>query len=53
VVIIKPDKESVYKNFVNILDEMLIDDVKRYATVDISPVEFMLVQKTQESQGIK
>ncbi len=53
VVIIKPDKESTYKNVVDILNEMLISDVKRYATVDISPVEFQLIQKTQESQGIK
>ena len=53
VVVIKPDKESRYKNFVDILDEMLINDVKRYATVDISDVEFMVVQKTQEAAGIK
>ncbi|HEY4149383.1 MAG TPA: biopolymer transporter ExbD [Chitinophagaceae bacterium] len=53
VVIIKPDKESTYKNVVDILNEMLINDVKRYATVDISPVEFQLIQKTQEAAGIK
>ena len=53
VVVIKPDKDCVYKNFVNILDEMLINDVKRYATVDISDVEYMLVTKTEESQGVK
>jgi len=53
VVIIKPDKESTYKNVVDMLDEMLINDVKRYATVDISDVEFMLIQKTQEAGGVK
>ena len=53
VVVIKPDKESTYKNVVDMLDEMLIDDVKRYATVEISDVEFMLVTKTQESAGVK
>jgi biopolymer transport protein ExbD len=53
VVVIKPDKESTYKNVVDILNEMLINDVKRYATVDISDVEFMVIQKTQEAAGVK
>lgn len=47
VVVIKPYKESTYANVVNTLDEMTIDDVKRYALVDISEVEAMLIQKTQ------
>lgn len=53
VVVIKPDKESTYNNVVNTLDEMTIDDVKRYALVDISDVEAMLIQKTQEAGGGK
>ncbi len=40
MVIIKPDKDATYKNTVNILDEMTIDGVKRYAMVDISPDEY-------------
>ncbi len=33
VVIIKPGKETSYRNVVDILDEMIIHDVKRYAVV--------------------
>ena len=47
VVVIKPDEESTYKNAVDMLDEMTINDVKRYAMVDIAPVEFELIKKTQ------
>src|ERR1700744_6511666 len=38
MVIIKPDKDATYKNTVDMLDEMTIDAIKRYALVDISPV---------------
>lgn len=34
VVVIKPTKESTYKNMVDILDEMAITHTKRYALVD-------------------
>jgi len=34
IVLIKPGKESSYKNVVNALDEMLINSVSRYAIVD-------------------
>jgi biopolymer transport protein ExbD len=47
VVVIKPDKDCSYKNVVDILDEMLINDVKRYATVEISDVEYQLIQRTE------
>jgi len=53
VVIIKPDQDATYKNTVDILDEMTINDVKRYAMVDISPLEYELIQKTEISNGIK
>ena len=53
VVVIKPDNDATYKNTVDMLDEMTINDVKRYAMVDISPVEYSLVQKTEQSQGVK
>jgi len=47
VVVIKPNDESTYKNFIDILDEMSINVVKRYAVVDISDVEDQLIRRTQ------
>ena len=53
MIIIKPDKDATYKNTVDMLDEMKIDDVKRYALVDISPTEYGFIQKTEQANGIK
>jgi biopolymer transport protein ExbD len=53
VVVIKPSDESVYKNVVDILDEMLISEVKRYALVDISDVEVQLIKVTEAAAGGK
>jgi biopolymer transport protein ExbD len=39
MLMIKPSPESNYENVVNALDEALINDVKRYAIVDITPGE--------------
>ncbi|PWV53633.1 biopolymer transporter ExbD [Chitinophaga sp. S165] len=36
-VLIKADKSANYKNVVDIMDEMLINHVERYAMVDITP----------------
>ena len=47
VVVIKPDKDATYKNTVDILDEMTINNVKRYAMVDITPQEYEVVQATE------
>lgn len=47
VVVIKPSAESTYKNTVDLLDEMTINDVKRYALVDISDVEMQFVKASE------
>lgn len=39
MLIIKPDAASSYENLVNALDEVLINDLKHYALVDLDPVE--------------
>jgi biopolymer transport protein ExbD len=51
VVVIKPDDEATYENTVNILDEMAIADVKRYAMVDLFPVEKDLIKATEARGG--
>lgn len=52
-IIIKPDKDATYKNVVDILDEMDIDAIDRYAMVDPTPEEFGLIQKTEQAAGIQ
>ncbi|MBS1659796.1 MAG: biopolymer transporter ExbD [Bacteroidetes bacterium] len=53
MVIIKPTKDATYKNLVDMLDEMTIDAVKRYALVDISPDEYKFVEATENANGVK
>ncbi len=53
VIIIKPTEDATYKNTVDILDEMTISEIKRYAMVDISPVELELLKVTETAAGIK
>jgi biopolymer transport protein ExbD len=43
VVLIKPTDEAIYKNVVDILDEMNISNIKRYALVDIAPEDLQLI----------
>lgn len=47
VVLIKAMDESRYKNMVDILDEMNISSVLRYAMVDITPVDIEMVKESQ------
>ncbi len=45
IVLIKPSDKSVYRNLVDILDEMKIVDVKSYAIVDITEPEVGLLKR--------
>jgi biopolymer transport protein ExbD len=47
-VVIKPNAEATYKNTVDILDEMTINNVKRFAMVKISETEDKLITATQK-----
>ncbi|MCU7547876.1 biopolymer transporter ExbD [Chitinophagaceae bacterium LB-8] len=51
VVVIKPTPEATYKNTVDILDEMTINEVKRFALVDISDGEMQLIKATEGAGG--
>lgn len=53
VVIIKPTEHATYKNTVDMLDEMTINEIKRYAMVDISKVENELINITESASGIE
>jgi biopolymer transport protein ExbD len=44
IVVIKADDKAKYRNLVDILDEMLICNIGRYAIVDITPVEQDLIK---------
>jgi biopolymer transport protein ExbD len=52
-IIIKPDKDATYKNAVDILDEMDINDIPRYAMVNPTPDEYSKIQQTEQASGIK
>jgi biopolymer transport protein ExbD len=45
VVVIKALEKSRYKNLVDMLDEMHISAIQRYAIVDITPVDKELIEK--------
>ncbi len=49
VVVIKPSVDCNYKNVIDILDEMAINVVKKYALVDISDGEAQLVKISDAS----
>lgn len=53
VVVIKPNDEANYQNVVALLDEMSINEVKKYALVSISPVENDLLLATEKANNIQ
>ena len=53
VVVIKPDQDATYKNTVDILDEMTINKVKRFAMIKIADTEYDMIKATETASGIK
>ncbi len=53
VVILKPTADATYKNTVDMLDEMTINQVKRYAMVKVLDAEMEPVRATELQNGIK
>lgn len=51
VVIIKPAKTASYKAVVDILDEMTINEIKRYALVDITDEELEYVKMKNKQKS--
>jgi biopolymer transport protein ExbD len=47
IVLIKATDQSKYKNMVDILDEMTISNIQRFAIVDITPADKEIVRQTQ------
>ena len=47
VVVIKPNADATYKNTVDILDEMTINNVKRFAMITIADTENQLIKATE------
>ncbi len=44
MVLIKPSNNSTYQNLVETMDEMLINNVKSYMLLDVTPVEQNLIK---------
>ncbi len=53
VIVIKPNEEATYKNTVDILDEMTINEIKRFALVDITPNENEPLKATEARSGVQ
>lgn len=51
IVVIKPNKESTYKNSIDMLDEMKINGVRAFALVDITENENDLIKATEKKNG--
>lgn len=51
-ILIKPDVNSTYEDFVGIIDEMSINGIQVYAIVDISPVDKEFITLTEAANGV-
>jgi biopolymer transport protein ExbD len=51
VIVIKPSKAAKFRDVVDALDEMTINDIKRYALVDIAEAENQLIAATEGASG--
>lgn len=51
-ILIKPDINSTYEDFVSIIDEMSINGIQVYAIVDISPVDKEFITLTEAANGV-
>lgn len=51
VIVVKPDEDATFKDVVDVLDEMTINVIKRYAMVDIAEPEVMLIKATEANGG--
>jgi biopolymer transport protein ExbD len=51
VIVIKPNDDSQMRDVVDALDEMTINDIKRYAMVDISEAEKTFIKLTEGASG--
>jgi biopolymer transport protein ExbD len=51
VVVIKPNENATYKNTVDVLDEMTINNIKRFAIVDITQAERDAIRLTEGQSG--
>jgi biopolymer transport protein ExbD len=52
VVLIKADEKSRYKNMVDMLDEMHITNMQRYAIVDITDEDLKLIENKKKENGL-
>jgi biopolymer transport protein ExbD len=53
VVVIKPNAEATYKNTVDILDEMTINNIRRFAMIDITEPEQQAIGITEQRNGVR
>ena len=51
IILIKPDVTSTYKDLVDVIDEMTINEIKVYAVVDITGQDKEFITLTEQANG--